>query len=438
MKKYYFFAFATAIVAFASCSSSDETTGNEDVTELTPSIKVGVGTPVSITESRGTGAVGETTLTEGETQNVWKAQIVNVYMVEKGTTKLAYFDENRRKSDNPIYESESFTTPTDATLNGLASPTNGIVKYYPVKGNFDFWGYRLDDCEKTVADAPIRKEESATSNNKISYNFTIDGSQDILAGKAKATADDLVKLNGNDTRAFSAYAARLDIHPNIMFKHLLTRLTFEIKAGKEPAAVTVDNPGGVWIDSVEIKALSKGNLVVAYTDGAKNKDGKTISSVNDQITFDTESTAPFYLKQRPSEDENVPLVKLEPITPIWDGTDVDPATGYCNKALKFGESLIVPAASEYDMVFYAKQIKDPTYIYDPASADPSDKAEIYNNKTIWYPLDVKLERTGGFLPGHSYKVTIVVNGLEDIKLFTTLDKWVEVSLEDLIPEDNVQ
>ena len=114
--------------------------------------------------------------------------------------------------------------------SGEAMITTGDIKYYPVNGNFDFFGYHIDDALPNEAEI-----DNETNPNLWTVPFEIDGSQDLMSTKAEPTEDDLESL-GESTDFYSAKAARKSVHPTLTFKHLLSRLSFVAVAGNDKAA----------------------------------------------------------------------------------------------------------------------------------------------------------------------------------------------------------
>ncbi len=155
MKKHLFIAFAAAGL-LASCSSNDDDFnapgGNQPgINENDPvEILLGVGAQANVA-TRGTGSVGATHNVIAA--NNWAKQIVNVYMFDRFTFKLATAD-----GTNPIYDNAVFMTPASGSA-GVAHhldaaseaeydyETKGYKRsYYPMNGNFSFWAYRVDDA----------------------------------------------------------------------------------------------------------------------------------------------------------------------------------------------------------------------------------------------------------------------------------------------------
>lgn len=407
MKKMFFFALAAAGMLTA-CSNDDTLGGNGEQNVSEQQIRLGVAS--SKVQTRGTGTVGGMT----DAENVWAGQTLWVYMLQKGSMDLAYYKApavgTTAAAETEVFNNKKFNAPNaaDNTKSGLATTADGTIAYYPVSGNYDFWGYRVDDA---VAGDPVVKlvndagdEVAADQATKRVVDIKIDGSQDIMAGKAAPSTDEVAKLGNYADNFYSAYAARKGVQPNITFNHLLTRFTFEVRAGSKATAglPAGGNTDAVKVTGVSVDSKTTGTLTVAYT-------GETKAAA-DLLTFTGDASA-LTLKQRDAAlaDNNAPLVALEPVSLTW--TD-DAAT--IGDVLKVGEALLVaPGETEYPLTIALSQ----------------DVLQKVGENKVTMPLEqkatIKMDGTKTFEPGKSYKVTITVYGLEDIRVTATLVPWAD-------------
>ena len=309
------FVAVAAAGMLASCSSDSLTAGPDPKIEPTQEdlvpIEISVATPVARAATRGTGTVGGIVkddgtgtdtyvpanndgTTAGAQANIWAGQKVNVYMFNKGTLDLAQFN------GAAIFDNAVMDTPpaTETTKSGLAHyvdpavPASGryLVKYYPLTGAYDFWGYRIDDATTTAA--------PAIAGDKLSVEITVDGSQDVLG--AKTTDPDLSGTNPTLTTAdlYSAKAARQNIQPELEFNHLMSRLTFEAYPGN-------DNAKTVYVTGIKVRALNAYNpadptATVYQTPTGTLDIAGTDPAFEQKITWGTDATAPapFELMKR--------------------------------------------------------------------------------------------------------------------------------------------
>ena len=410
----------------ASCSSDDDLSTGGNGKDGLQQIKIGMGVQANVA-TRGTGTVGAV----GAENNKWAKQTVNVYMLNKGTLDLAKFGED------PIYENTVLTTPTD-NASGIASELDehGVAqyKYYPTtKTAFDFWGYRLDDANDTIAAdqdgsataAAIKSNKFVpyTSGDSLLIGFKIDGTQDIMAGKAVPTEEEITKCGGEDN-IYSAFAARREVQPNIKFEHLLSRLNFQVLAG---AQSTTDANTGVKVTGITVKSKATGKLVIAY------KGEAAFENVSNQLIVDKYADevkeAALYkdlvVKQRTTGaalTEN--LVDLEPVTPKWNNGMA--------LATQVGEALLAIPADKYEITINLKQ-KVQVKGDKGHPTDPDD----FQEKEYTYTADLKntVNPEKGFEPGYSYNVTITVYGLSEIQITTTLIPWKDGGNIEMNPED---
>lgn len=418
MKKMFFFALAAAGMLTA-CSNEDTLGGNGEQNVSEQQIRLGVAS--SKVQTRGTGTVGGMT----DAENVWAGQTLWVYMLQKGSMDLAYYKApavgTTAAAETEVFNNKKFNAPNaaDNTKSGLATTADGTIAYYPVSGNYDFWGYRVDDA---VAGDPVVKlvndagdEVAADQATKRVVDIKIDGSQDIMAGKAAPSTDEVAKLGNYADYFYSAYAARKGVQPNITFNHLLTRFTFEVRAGSKATAglPAGGNTDAVKVTGVSVDSKTTGTLTVAYT-------GETKAAA-DLLTFTGDASA-LTLKQRDAAlaDNNAPLVALEPVSLTW--TD-DAAT--IGDVIKVGEALLVaPGQTEYPLTIALSQ----------------DVLQKVGETKVTMPLEqkatIKMDGVKAFEPGKSYKVTITVYGLEEIKVTATLVPWVDGGSIDIDDDRN--
>lgn len=413
----------------ASCSSDDDLSTGGNGKDGLQQIKIGMGVQANVA-TRGTGTVGAV----GAENNKWAKQTVNVYMLNKVTLDLAKF------GDDPIYDNTVLTTPAD-NASGIASELDehGVAqyKYYPTtKTAFDFWGYRLDDANKATGiedQAGTDSKVAVTSGEFVPYisgdslliGFKIDGTQDIMAGKAVPTEEEINKCGGEEN-IYSAFAARRDVQPNIKFEHLLSRLNFQVLAGAES---TTDDNTGVKVTGITVKSKATGKLVIAYQGEAT-----TFANVSDQLIVDKDADAEkdaallkeLKVMQRDASSTSLTdnLVDLQPVTPKWNNGMA--------LATQVGEALLAIPANEYEITINLQQ-KVQVKGDKSSPVDPDD----FKTKDYTYTADLKntVNPDKGFEPGYSYNVTITVYGLSEIKITTTLIPWKDGGNIEMNPED---
>lgn len=426
MKKLFLMGAVASLGLLASCSSDDDLSTGGNSKDGLQQIKIGMGVQANVA-TRGTGTVGAV----GAENNKWAKQTVNVYMLNKGTLDVAKF------GDDPIYENTVLTTPAD-NASGIATELVGGVaqyKYYPTtKTAFDFWGYRLDDADVTAEGDRDGSETAAaiksghfvpyTSGDSLLIGFNIDGTQDIMAGKAVPTEEEMNKCGGEEN-IYSAFAARRDVQPNIKFEHLLSRLNFQVLDGKKTE--TTDPDKAVKVTGITVKSKATGKLVIAY-----QGETTTFANVSDQLIVDKyadeEKEATLYtdlvVKQRGEHATLTDALEtLEPVTPKWNNGMA--------MATQVGEALLAIPADKYEITINLKQkVQVKGDKNSPAEGD-------FEEKPYTYTADLKntVNPEKGFEPGYSYNVTITVYGLSEIQITTTLTPWKDGGNIEMNPED---
>lgn len=407
MKKNLFFVLAVAGM-LAGCSSSESvdvlvSPVDNPVDYSKVPIQVGVGR-IATLNVRGTGTVGDI---EGGTQNVWRGQTVNVMMFEKGTLNLAIKD--KELDQNPIYNGTPFTTP-DGDVSAVAKDASKAINYYPQSGQFDFWGYRLDGAEldeQPVAevDAEVAEYTLKYAGEKVGLNFEIDGSQDVMIAKAQPSATDLTDHAAAAARAYSAYAARNGVQPELIFKHLLTRLNFQVVGGDENA---INPTTGIFVKGVAVKSKATGQLVVAYT-------GEEIADANRIEWTEGQELKGLNVRSRAPGVTNPNTNLLDTLIYTQPTSTTEPT--------QLGEAVLVAPADQYEVVITLFQSKP--------------VVEGGENIRREFSVSANVTKEGGFLLGHSYNVVIKLYGLQEIEITTTLTGWENGGdLPIITPEDN--
>ena len=444
MKKNLFFV-AVVAAALAGCSSDESLSNVNDGTitdgELVP-VELGLSRGiVDVYQTRGTGTVGDT----AKTKNDYQCEDLYVLMTDNtaatwGFTKLgnpgvAQFDGSFKS--RAVYDGES--TVIDAEGDEVKvwaieykAFTGGQVKYYPIDGHkSDFFAFYVDDAAlETDADGNpvILPEEDPDADpdpnaaNEKYVEFQIDGSQDILAGKAFYPEG----VEGG----FSAKTARKGIKPRIPMKHMLTRLTFSV----QPNAKAM----GVKIKSIQVTSQNKGKLFVAYKEEG-TRDAETTEDVKGLIKWE-EGAVDFSLGYREGnvtnaqDPENPDFVRDDknPLSfadtengeylyeipaedPDGDIFEYDEEGNI--KPIKVGEAMFVrPNQTEYALKV---EFEYPTIVGEDADGNPiaGTMEDSYLDKVIKLPNDAVME------DGSSYNVNIKIYGLEEIELETTLENW---------------
>lgn len=426
MKKLFLMGAVASLGLLASCSSDDDLSTGGNGKDGLQQIKIGMGVQANVA-TRGTGTVGAV----GEKENTWANQTVNVYMLNKGTLELAKFGED------PIYNNTVLTTP-NGNVSGIATElVNGVAqyKYYPTtKTAFDFWGYRLDDANDTTAtDQEGSATAAAIENNKfvpyisgdsLLIGFKIDGTQDIMAGKAVPTDEEITKCGGADN-IYSAFAARRDVQPNIKFEHLLSRLNFQVLDGKKTE--TTDPDKAVKVTGITVKSKATGKLVIAY-----QGETTTFANVSNQLIVDNDADSVKdaallkelkVMKRADGAALTDKLVDLTPVTPKWNNGMA--------MATQVGEALLAIPADKYEITINLKQkVQVKGNKLTPQEGD-------FEEKEYTYEADLKntFNPEKGFEPGYSYNVTITVYGLSEIQITTTLIPWKDGGNIEMNPED---
>ena len=362
MKKFLFFATTFAIL-LSGCTKSNV---NDDVLDDGTPVPVRF-SAVSMTSSvstKSTGAVG----TIGNNQ--WNEQDLYIYGYDRTVSDF---------TTEPFINNVKATAP-GGTASGAIEVLNASVDpaepfYYVAKNRYDFYGYHVDDA---ATGEPVR--EAA----RVYVPFEINGAQDLLIAKADQQADiDKVGASITENNAYSAYAARRNVHPTLKFQHQLARFTFEIVAGSASGS-------NVNVDYITVDSKYKGNLVVVG-------DARGIADFTEDVTS-------FKLQEINAEGNAQDLTSVKPNAYVE--TRDNPK--------QIGESImVIPGEAAYTLKLKTSQ--------DGVSTDiPEQEWQIEIGNVVGAPEDAV-----AFEAGYSYKITIVIYGLEEVKITAELEDWKE-------------
>ena len=385
MKKLFLFAVA-AVALTAACSkqaTDAASNASQGGFELETPVPVQFASNVGRVTTKGNGAL-----------DAWA-----------GDEPLYFFGIERLKDrqgadslnmDTPFIKNVSELAPTGTSGSiTLYNPTVGtghVEPYYYGNGNYEFFGYYLDDAGDPTA--TVLRTDPDTS---YVAHITIDGTQDVLVGYAdrdtvvnrKGRLDPPVEVNKD--RLFSAYAIRKwSAKPEMLFKHKLSRFDFYVRSGEAEAVNTIKVAG------IKVESNTEADLVVA---GKHIYDGLK----------DVQNPQNLVLKVQGADG-------LEPLTPA----NAIPAPAYdvehpdANDLHINGNLLVIPGDQTYNLEL--------TLTQDNATV-PSGSPQsmvIDFNKLIGGTSGNKFAE-----PGYAYKIILVVYKYREVEILVSLEDWQE-------------
>lgn len=256
------------------------------------------------------------------------------------------------------------------TLDVYTDPDSRSPYFYKEGYLYDFYGYHLGGAtirETVYEDYGISMHIEFDGSNDLMYAST-DRSKDILkSGSAKVTIYDV----------YSAFAARNNVQPTLIFNHALTRFNFITKGF------------GDKYDSIEIKALE----IMAINSGR-------LSLSKDNVGF------------KPDEDSDLSVLSLRDAQGnLITGQEV--TINQSNTPLGGdGACLMIPEGMKeisITLIFRIKENGEEISYTFPVKA-----ADIENQTT---PSDM-------FLAGLSYNIFINIYGPEEIKITGSVQRWL--------------
>ena len=331
MKKSFYFALALTAGLFASCSSDDLSqapAADFDVNDAENAvITIGVDGIQSFGATRGTGSIlGKT----------WGGQQFELFMFKKGTFDPATYQAVEGGPELNIFNNDTLTTGKGDSKAAYIVGGAEQFQYFPSTGSYDFWAYRGDDAGGAPAvDATgniyqVPFEINGTQDLMIAITDTAKAAQALAAKEPKKFADEDAALE----KIYSAYSARRGVNPKLKFSHLLTRLTFEVKAATRDVSTAaskktsdVNEKLGFTITKVTVWSKSKGKINVAYKSGIP-ADAERVEWDATELWNDTTKLADFQLMSRDSEIEKADIKMINVNKNAVDASAITVPDGY--------------------------------------------------------------------------------------------------------------
>lgn len=418
MKKCFYLA-ALALVAFSSCTSDDEVSNQEAVSDNgLERVVLGIGNPAMTVTTRGTGTIGSNVADE----NRWHYEHLRVLMTNTNEAASVFgfttIDGLGDQFNNAFYcvpNEMDGTTENGQGISLIPKPKDNKDRFYPMSGYSNFFAYYIDDAvvagDELVATTATQtgdvapKIDNTTDPTKMVVNFQMDGTQDIMAGMAAQPT-----INTRRYYGFSAETSRKGAIPQIVMNHLLTRLTFTYVPGHYTAQ-------GMIINKIEIETPYKGKLLVAYQANEPEDAANLITwDANNETAFFPlkQHAATWYTDAANGEGSKEALVDFSEVTiPDMESTYVyDPSA----VGTRLGEAMFVKPGLT---VYKGKMTVKYPYVEDAVTK--------YN--TVVEPFEIKLpvdpntNEPVAFQQGTSYNVKFVMYGYKKPEIQVNLTAW---------------
>ena len=468
----------------------DDANGGKIAQNVTPgstTYKKGPETDYDPVQKEGKDVYVATTVTEQNalaTETNWKTQAdVVAAAIADGTYKAVYTDNGdpatysftqepdyvqaTNAEGEVVYSADADASITSAwkTAADICLATGYVQLYVKVTAPV------ITGTTITAATTPIQMNSSfngTAETGNVTVPFTIDGTQDVLAASTYLTAADTLALaksssltSHDDSATYASYAkslysaktARQNVQPNLLFKHMLTRFTFNAAAMQPNFAQGGDDE--IRIKDIKIYSRTNGKLVATYkhVDGNAEGQDSVITCVLDTSSVDQLSNpkvALSLMKRAAGATESDYLVDLTEGTqivgtPTTEGIPVVYRDETDWTAL--GEALLVmPDETEYVMDITIEQT---VYGREDVDGNGIDGTQEIKEATIKglkieaakvvtsnpHSASETVDGIQKFLAGNSYNVRVQVYGLSKIEVTTTLEPWADGGHVDIDPDN---
>ncbi|MEG2149929.1 MAG: hypothetical protein RRY36_01725 [Bacteroidaceae bacterium] len=403
---------STSFIACADNSYKGYVEPNELIEDPTP-VMLTVGDPSFSVETKGSGAI------DGSKDDAWNGSLIYIYSFVKDMNSVSYditsannldiclIDGSIDKPGTPLGKEAKI--PEIKTLPIMWTGAEQAVFYRPNNIPYDFFAYYIDEMN-------IQEMDVLRAPDHIQMNVTIDGTQDLMSAHAQLTKSQIDEIDTSPVftetekfniknNSYSAYTARRNFQPIMIFRHHLVRLVFKLFAGGVGANDAI-------VDSIIIKSKVKGVFTVASAKGEKM--GLDFSGSNEYKEL--------YLKEKNAKGEMVDLTQDKSHT-SYTGDFSEPLYER-NGAMVVGESMLVASDTEYKCLIKMKQYIEKLGRWKYFTAEADLKA-----------VDAKGE-PAPFLPGQQYTVRVAIYGVQKVEIETPLEPWGQGGNVELDPNDD--
>lgn len=279
------------------------------------------------------------------------------------------------------------------------------------EAGYNFFAYHIDNLDQTAK--PSRKEK------EISYELTIDGTQDVMCGYAPALTGAVLDGDNNISNMtkeerdkvlniglYSTFAAHRGVNPVVNLEHQFVRLDFKAYPGDEEVE-------RITITGVDVEAPNKGTLVVA------NANPHVANADYSSIGYHPDYESMTYISLKGEAVDGEECGEFECVDGIGWWKEAYKGMAYSEREFKpVGGSIMIPEQETYNIRLHFNQ-KD---------KDGNDLGDFHAN------YNVKLSN-GSFQKGYNYTISIVVYGLKPIAVTANIENWIPSDDDIIVNED---
>lgn len=193
--------------------------------------------------------------------NITRATDEDICLVDGSTGNQAEVATNRQDPELSLHGRRAYYNGNGSFANWLYEDKELFYsnKKQSLSFSFDFFAYHFDDSKN----GPIERTE-----NHISFPIKIDGSQDLMWGKAELTEEQkatIASIEDQEKREqvelfyYSTYSGRHNIWPIFQMRHQLAYIKFNLIAGNA-------HGDPVKVHDIKIETHTEGNFVVVSKD----------------------------------------------------------------------------------------------------------------------------------------------------------------------------
>lgn len=334
--------------------------------------------------------------------NITRELDPDICLVDGSTGTQAEEAKNLQKPNLAIHGKRAYYNGNGSFANWFYEDEKLFYSNIEQSLSFDFFAYHVDDSEAG---------DIVRTDDYISFPVKIDGSQDLMWGKAELTKEQLATIAAIEDEEkkeqierfyYSTYSGRYNIWPIFQMKHQMAYIKFNLIAGN-----AFGDP--VKVHDIKIETPTEGTFVVVSKDPNKTLGATFVGNAGvEQLALRNLKNGKPILKESDNDEDDTWAKRDIQLQYNEDGTRPP--------GIPVGELLIPPG----------KEVILHTWL---SNLDTKEEVE-----HTYIPIKTNNEEEG-FVKGRTYNINITVYGPKQISIDVEATPWkdggdVEVDMED--------
>ena len=336
--------------------------------------------------------------------NITRELDPDICLVDGSTGTQAEEAKNLQNSNLAIHGKRAYYNGNGSFANWFYEDEKLFYSNIEQSLSFDFLAYHIDDSEAG---------DIVRTDDYISFPVKIDGSQDLMWGKAELTKEQLATIAAIEDEEkkeqierfyYSTYSGRYNIWPIFQMKHQMAYIKFNLIAGN-----AFGDP--VKVHDIKIETPTEGTFVVISKDPNKTLGATFVGNAGvEQLALRNLKNGKPILKESDNDEDDTWAKRDIQLQYNEDGTRPP--------GIPVGELLIPPG----------KEVVLHTWL---SNLDTKDEVE-----HTYIPIRTNNVEEG-FVKGRTYNINITVYGPKQISIDVEATPWKDGGDVDVDMEDDI-